>query len=152
KLVEWRGRHGETNAHLKGFIGNTITEQRAGFVVASGDLIDAWCFDGAPSRPPIHGQVELFRSLVAKSPAPFYPALGNHDIECYRYTEGATAPVGDQSVKAETRQTWKSNFEIFQNGTYYSFRRQVGKTAYRFLMLDNGEGGKADPQYRAAQM
>jgi 3',5'-cyclic AMP phosphodiesterase CpdA len=152
KLLEWRDRHGETNTRLRTFLEKTIAEQRPGFVVASGDLIDAWCFDAAPPQAPIHGQVEFFRTMVAKSPVPFYPALGNHDIECYRYIEGSTVPVGDQSVKSETRQTWKNNFEVFRKGTYYSFRREVGKTGYRFLMLDNGEGGKPDPQYRAQQM
>jgi 3',5'-cyclic AMP phosphodiesterase CpdA len=151
KLVEWRGRHGETNERLRAFLAQTVPEQKPAFVVASGDLIDSWCFDAPPGLPPIHGQVELFRSLVEKSPVPFYPALGNHDIECYRYREGATAATGDQSVKAQTRETWKQNFEVFRKGTYYSFRQQVGNTGYRFLMLDNGEGS-IDPEYCGRQM
>jgi 3',5'-cyclic AMP phosphodiesterase CpdA len=152
KLREWRDRHGETNARLQSFLSQTISDQKAAFVVASGDLIDAWCLDGPPGAPPIHGQVELFRSLVARSPVPFYPALGNHDIECYRYRAGATAATGDQSVKAQTRETWGRNLDVFRHGTYYSFRQQVGSTGYRFLMLDNGESGSMDPEYRRQQM
>ena len=152
KLREWRDRHGETNAHLRDFLAGTVKQQSPAFVVASGDLIDAWCFDAPPPAPPIHGQVELFRTLIAGSPVPFYPALGNHDIECYRYTEGATAAQGDQSVQSRTRDTWQQNLEIFHAGTYYSFRRQVGKTTYRFLMLDNGANKQVDPDYRSRQM
>lgn len=152
KLREWRDRHGETVAHLRQFLGSTVKQQGAAFVVASGDLTDAWCFDAPPPAPPIHGQVELFRSIVTSSPVPFYPTLGNHDIECYRYQEGVEEPVGDQSVQAETRETWQQNLEVFHGGTYYSFRRRVGQTVYRFLMLDNGDNKQPNPAYRAKQL
>jgi predicted MPP superfamily phosphohydrolase len=152
KLREWRDRNGETVGLLKSFLATTVPEQRPSFVIASGDLIDAYCLDGA-SGSPVYGQIELFRSIVEKSPVPFYPGMGNHDIECYRYQQGATAAVGDQSVKAETRQAWRKQFDVLREGTYYSFRKQVGKTVYLFLILDDGENGKSiDLQYREAQM
>jgi len=152
KLREWRDRHGETVAHLTNFLATTVREQRPSFVVASGDLIDAYCLDSASGGKEVFGQIELFRSIIAKSPVPFYPGLGNHDIECYRYKEGATAAVGDQSVKAVTRQAWKTEIGAFHDGTYYSFRQSVGRTGYLFLILDDGEGGSFDRQYRASQM
>src|SRR5262249_20759093 len=81
---------GETVEALTRFLTTTIRDQGASFIVASGGLIDAYCLDGEPGASPVFGQIELFRSIIVKSPTPLYLSLGNHDIECYRYKEGAT--------------------------------------------------------------
>jgi hypothetical protein len=153
KLIEWRDSKGVPSARLAKFLAETVPQQKPDFIVASGDLIDAYCFDGPAPGQEIYGQIEHFVSLVQKSPVPFYPGLGNHDIECYRHIEGATAATGDQSVKTETRLAWKEKLSAFRNGTYYAIPRKVGGTNYRILVLDNGESGKwVDPAFRDKQM
>ncbi len=153
KLQEWRGQNRGAALRLTDFLQKTVRDQAPAFVVASGDLIDAYCFDGASASRPVYGQIELFRSIVRNSPVPFYPAPGNHDIECYRYTEGSTEAKGDQSVKTEARRAWRERLDAFRHGTYYKFRKQVGAAWYSFLILDNGETGEhRDPEYREQQM
>jgi 3',5'-cyclic AMP phosphodiesterase CpdA len=153
KLIAWRDSKGVPSSRLAAFLVETVPQQKPAFVVASGDLIDAYCFDGPEPGKEIHGQIEHFASLVEKSPVPFYPGLGNHDIECYRHVEGATAATGDQSVKTETRLAWKEKLNAFRNGTYYAIPQKVGNTSYRILVLDNGESGQwVDPAFRETQM
>ena len=78
-------------------------------------------------------------AIFDRSRIPIFPVLGNHDLTRYRLSTTGEELVDDQTVAAEAREVWKRSLASFQEGTYYSFVREVGRTAYRFLVLDDGE-------------
>jgi len=115
------------------------------FILVTGDLIDAFRFTGTEGRI-IYGQIDRFKQAAARSAAPLYLALGNHDVVHYGLAENAKLD-SDQSVAGEARAAWVASFECFRRGTWYSFSRQAGQTRYHFLVLDNGfHGGIAPDQ------
>lgn len=109
-------------------------------VLHTGDIVDAICFDGEADGPPVYGQIELAKKLLAPLPAPPLLVMGNHDVECYRRskTKKNTA-VGDQSVAAEARKLWGRHFPGLRRGTYFTERIRVGARTYRLIAIDNGE-------------
>lgn len=150
ELAEMRASSRDSDVDLRAVLARFGKPPSPGFALLTGDIIDAWCFDGAGGRP-VYGQIRLFKSIHDSSRVPLYLVLGNHDIECYRYVPGKPAAVGDQSVAAEARREWSRTFRCFRGGTYYAFRKKVGRTAYRFLVLDNGDVGK-NAKYTEAQL
>lgn len=115
-------------------------------LVHTGDIVDAVCFDAAQG-PPVYGQIELVRQVLRPVRHPYYFALGNHDVECYRRDPAKpTSPISDQSVAPQTRQLWGKHFRFLKKRTYYSVPFRVAKTRYRLYVLDNGQafsqGGK----------
>lgn len=130
-----------SDEELRTVLARLATPPSPAFALITGDLIDAWCFDGPDGRA-VHGQIRLFKSIHDTSKVPLYLALGNHDIERYRYDPSKKGPVGDLSVAAEARREWSKTFRCFRRGTYYGFRKKVGRTTYRFLVLDNGDAGR----------
>ncbi len=122
----------------------------AAFVVFTGDLIDSYSFDGATAEV-VYGQIDVFKSIYTASPLPVFAALGNHDVQRYRLQADKPAPRGDQSVSADARRAWTEALSCFRDGTYYSFRKQVGATEYAFLVLDNGESSTKNPDYAEQQ-
>ena len=120
------------------------------FVVLTGDLIDSYCLDGAAGEA-VCGQIEFFKLIYTASPLPLFLALGNHDVQRYRLQKEKPAPLADQSASAEARRAWSEALSCFRDGTYYSFRKQVGSTAYVFLVLDNGESSTKNPGYAEQQ-
>ena len=93
----------------------------------------------------VYGQFEVFKSIFDSSPIPIYPTLGNHDITQYHYAADKPKPVSDQSQAAEARKEWGRAISSFREGTYYTFRKQVGATDYLFLVLDDGDGPNSTP-------
>jgi 3',5'-cyclic AMP phosphodiesterase CpdA len=123
---------------------------RPAFVLATGDLLEGYQFEGASGQT-VRGQIEAFRALVRLSPVPLMPVLGNHDITGYR-PGGEKKAVGDQVVAPDARRAWAAALPPFQEGTYYSFERAVGRTRYLFVVLDDGESPTHGPAFAAAQL
>ena len=139
KIVAARAGHSQAGENLASLLDQLQTKIHAGFVVHTGDAIDAYCFDGAASVP-VGEQIEHFHTMIERLPLPVHIALGNHDIQCYRRFEGRDSPYADQSVAARARRAWQNAFDCFKEGrTFYSVSHQVGSANYRFLVLDNGE-------------
>ncbi|HWB83859.1 MAG TPA: metallophosphoesterase [Bryobacteraceae bacterium] len=109
----------------------------ASFVLITGDLTDAFRFT-APDGGVVGGQTEAFRRAVAQTRIPLYLTLGNHDIEQYRVAPDGIKAAGDQWLAGAARAYWTRTMECFGKGTYYEFAKQVGRTRYVFLMLDDG--------------
>ncbi len=149
ELAKMRAHPNAGGAALRAVLARVAAPPSPAFVLHTGDIVDAWCFDG-PSGSSVYGQIRLFKSIEETSKAPFYLALGNHDIECYRYSAEKKL-VGDQSVAPQARRDWSRMFPCFRHGTYYEFRKKVGRVTYRFLVLDNGGQGK-DAPYMEAQL
>ena len=134
ELARMRKHYAHSAATLPEFLGRKTS---ATFVLATGDLIDAFCFEGASGD--VCGQLDRFKSIHGRSRVPVYLALGNHDVQRYRYSATPPSLVSDRSIAAAARAAWRSNFKCFRKGTYYSFRKKVGRTSYLFLILDNGD-------------
>lgn len=117
----------------------------ASFVVITGDLVDAFRFTAADGGL-VGGQVEGFFRAVAKSRVPLYLTLGNHDIEQYRVAADGVTAAGDQWLAGAARAYWTKTAECFHDGTFYEFAREVGRTRYVFLMLDDGYVASASTQ------
>jgi 3',5'-cyclic AMP phosphodiesterase CpdA len=139
ELVKARGMYKPSLGELDKFVGG-FGRGGGAFVIHTGDLVDAWCFDAAAGDTPVYGQFETVAASLRRLPVPLYPALGNHDVECYRRNpKDAAKPIGDQTVGDQTRAAWKKQLGGFKKGTYYGFSRKVRGTRYRFLVLDNGQ-------------
>ncbi len=143
EIAAARASNGPSRATLEKFV-TAFKPGSAAFAIHTGDMIDAWCFD-TTSGAPVYGQIEDFTRPASKLPVKLYPVLGNHDVECYRRNpKDPKAPVGDQSVAAQTRQAWRKALPGFRKGTYYSFAKKVDGTRYRFVILDNGEAAQSN--------
>ena len=150
ELAKMRMHPGAGGDALRAVLARLATPPSPAFVMLTGDILDAWCFDG-PSGSPVYGQIRLFKSIQDASKVPLFLALGNHDIQRYGYNPDKKALVGDQSVAAEARREWSRTFQCFRRGTYYEFRKKVGRVSYRFVVLDNGDAGK-DTRFTNAQL
>jgi hypothetical protein len=130
---------------FEAFSGEAGRPYRPAFFLITGDLIDAFRFAGAGGGW-VDGQVEKFRRVTERSPAPLYLALGNHDIMELGITDGRPDP--DQSAAGEARAAWIGSAPCFKRGTWYTFEKQAGGTRYLFVVLDNGftEGAMAQEQ------
>lgn len=136
KLVQMRAIFAHTRAALPADLAVFWRDWKAAFAFVTGDLIDVYSFLGADGAV-VTGQVEVFASIVAKSPLPIYPGLGNHDVQHYGLTSNdRLAP--DQSNVEQAKAAWIRNVPAFRDGTYYAFHREVGGTRWRFIMLNNG--------------
>ncbi len=119
---------------FEAFSGEASRPYRPAFFLITGDLIDAFRFRGAGGEW-VEGQVETFRRVAERSPAPLYLALGNHDIMELGLANGRPDP--DESAAAEARAAWRASAPCFKGGTWYTFEKQVGATSYVFVVLDN---------------
>ncbi len=151
KLVRLRAIFAHTRAALPADLAAFRRDWKAAFAFVTGDLVDVYSFLGADGAV-VTGQVEAFASIMAKSPLPIYPGLGNHDVQHYGLTsDDRLAP--DQSNVEQAKAAWIRNVPVFRNGTYYAFHREVGGTYWRFIMLNNGFYGhlpgpeRRPPQY-----
>jgi 3',5'-cyclic AMP phosphodiesterase CpdA len=106
-------------------------------VVITGDLLD---FYEAPAEKGAMraGEVEAFAQLVRSSAVPLWLVAGNHDLSSYWF-QGTEFMSGRHNAQ-QARATWIRNVRGFENGTWYSLIRRVGKTTYRLLFLDNAYG------------
>lgn len=147
KLIQMRAIFAHTRAALPADLAVFRRDWKAAFAFITGDLIDVYSFLGADGAV-VTGQVEAFARIVARSPLPIYPGLGNHDVQHYGLTgDGRLAP--DQSNVEQAKAAWVRNVPAFHDGTYYAFRREVGGTQWRFIMLNNGfYGHLPDPTRR----
>ena len=150
ELAKMRAHPNAAGAALRAVLARVAKPPSPAFIMLTGDIVDAWCFDG-PSGSSVYGQIRLFKSIQDSSKVPLFLALGNHDIECYRYDQEKKGLVGDQSVAPQARRDWSRTFQCFRRGTYYEFSKKVGRVTYRFLVLDNGDAGK-NAQYTEAQL
>jgi len=123
----------------------------ASFALITGDLTDAFSFTAADGGV-VRGQVEAFRRAVAKSPIPVYLTLGNHDIQHYGIAPDGVKAVGDQAVAGMARAFWTRTADCFRDGHYYEVTKQVGRTRYVFLMLDNGYSAAGAQERPAVNM
>ena len=110
---------------FEAFSGEAGRPYRPAFFLITGDLIDAFRFAGAGGEW-VEGQVETFRRVAERSPAPLYLALGNHDIMELGVADGRPDP--DQSAAGEARAAWIASAKSFKGGTWYTFEKQVGST------------------------
>ncbi len=135
ELVKLRKHYAHSASTLPEFLSR---KRPAAFLLATGDLVDAFCFESAKGGD-VCGQLDRFKSICRRSRVPVYLALGNHDVQRYRYSVNPPSLVSDRSIAAAARMAWRNNFKCFRKGTYYSFRKKAGRTSYRFLVLDNGD-------------
>jgi len=143
QLAAARGHYGGGAVTLAGF----LERRRPAFFLITGDVTDAFSFAGKGGHP-VYGQIERFITASARSAAPIYLTLGNHDIQHYGVKEDGK-PQGDQTVAGEARAAWVAAVPCFRKGTWYSFTRAVGGTKYRFVILDDGfSGGKTAREQR----
>ncbi len=137
-LAAARRSNAESYGKFESFAAEFARGPRA-TLVHTGDIVDAVCFDGAEGKD-VYGQISLVKRALAPVRHPYYLALGNHDVECYRRDPAkAGALRGDQSVAAATRALWAKEFRFFRKRSYYSVPLRVGRTRYRLYMLDNGQ-------------
>lgn len=135
ELAQARALHRESLAKLERFVSvaNGMTTMT---LVHTGDVVDATCFDGASLRE-VKGQIEAVTAALARLRHPYHLALGNHDVECYRYDAAKPAtPRGDQTIAQRARKDWRRQIAGLRNGTYYSSLVAPG---YRLFVLDNGQ-------------
>jgi 3',5'-cyclic AMP phosphodiesterase CpdA len=151
-IVKARGQHAKNGETLARFLQDVVARLRPSFLVHTGDISDAYCLE-RPTKGRVCPGVERARPILALSSVPVYLALGNHDIEIYRYSDREQKINTNYSVAGRARKEWARAAASFRNGTYYSFEQQAGRTRYRFLVLDNGERKTAKKsKFSAAQM
>jgi hypothetical protein len=141
----------DSAAHLTAVIHTLSADPAPAFVLLTGDLIDAYTYDG-PSGHPVSGPMDAFHAIVENSPIPIFLSLGNHDITSYHYQAGKATPSNDQNQAADARQAWMRTIPSFRGGTYYAFRKTVGHTGYLFLVLDDGDGPGRSQDFVSAQV
>jgi 3',5'-cyclic AMP phosphodiesterase CpdA len=138
-VAKARGLHRQSLSKLEAFV-EQANAMPAMTLVHTGDVVDATCFDGANGQL-VEGQIEAVRRAFGRLRHPYHLALGNHDVECYRYNAAKPdKPVGDQSVAARSRRQWRRAFPFMRRRTYYSAAVAPG---YRLVVLDNGHSLEA---------
>ena len=137
RFVERRKHFGNGPETLRRFLESVPAEAQADAVVITGDLLD---FYEAPAGDGVTraGEVESFAQLVRASPIPLWLVTGNHDLSSYWF-QGAEFLSGQHNAQ-QARAAWIRNVRGFENGTWYSLIRRVGKTTYRLIFLDNSYG------------
>lgn len=136
----------QANIHSASQLEKFLAERRANppaFFLHTGDILEAMRYD-SETGPPLNGQIERFQSIHKLSPAPLYLTLGNRDLAWYRQAEGKQVVVRDAAMVTEARAAWRQAFDCFRNGTWYSFEKRAGATAYLFAVLDNGVTNDAE--------
>jgi 3',5'-cyclic AMP phosphodiesterase CpdA len=143
QLAAARNHYGGGGATLAAF----LEQHRPAFYVITGDVTDAFRYTGKDGMA-VYGQIERFITAAARSAAPLYLALGNHDIQHYGLNANGKA-AADQTVAGEARAAWVAAAPCFRKGTWYSFTRELGGTKYVFVVLDDGfSGGKTAREQR----
>jgi len=151
-LVKAREHFAKTGAAFEQYLEGVAKPPRPAFLLHTGDIADAYCFDRA-AGPAVCRGIERFKPILKRSPVPVYLTLGNHDIHAYRHEEANPRPIADHSVAPRARAEWAKTARSLRSGTYYSFRRRAGKTSYVFLVLDNGDRSLAkDSAFSAGQL
>jgi hypothetical protein len=141
----------EATAHLAAALRRMGEGTPPAFVLITGDLIEGHGFVAALGND-VKGQQEAFAAIVKTSPVQVMLTLGNHDLTRYRPGPDKTKAVGDYTAASEAREAWRKALAPLRDGTYYSFKREVGRTSYLFLMLDDGEPNGRNPEFAAAQV
>lgn len=136
-IVKARRHYENSSQAMERFLGS-IAARPPAFVLHTGDIVDAFRFDGNGIAP-VTGQIEHAMELLKRAPVPLFLTLGNHDIHHYREAGQKIISDREEATVAEARRQWRAAASCFRNGTYYAFSRQVGSTEHRFLVLDNGE-------------
>jgi hypothetical protein len=142
----------QANIHSATQLEKFLRERRASppaFFLHTGDILEALRYD-SESGPPLNGQIERFQSIHRLSPAPMYLTLGNRDLAWYRQDGGKQVVVRDAAMVTEARAAWRRAFDCFRNGTWYSFEKRAGATAYLLAVLDNGVTN--DPEFVQSQL
>lgn len=148
RLVKMRSIFAHTRKALPADLAAFRRNWKAEFAFVTGDLIDVYSFLGEKEEV-VTGQVETFAGIMAESPLPLYTGLGNHDVQHYGLLDnGLLAP--DQSNLEQAKAAWIRKVPCFEQGTYYAFHRDVGKTRWRFIMLNNGFYGHLPGPVRRA--
>lgn len=137
-LIKVRRHYEGSTPALERFFSRIRKGGLPAFVLHTGDIIDAYRFDGQSGKI-VEGQVEHAKAVLARSPAPLYLTLGNHDIQHYRRAGEKVVADRGADVAGAARREWRQAAACFRDGTYYAFTRRSGKTEYHFLVLDNGE-------------
>ncbi|MEK7750613.1 MAG: metallophosphoesterase, partial [Acidobacteriota bacterium] len=151
-LVKAREHFAKTGAAFERYLEGVAKPPRPAFLLHTGDIADAYCFDRA-AGPEVCRGVERSKPILKRSPVPVYLTLGNHDIQAYRHKDGNPRLIADHSVAPRARAEWSKAAKSLRNGTYYSFKRRAGNTSYIFLVLDNGERSLAkDSAFSAGQL
>ncbi|MDP3000947.1 MAG: metallophosphoesterase [Bryobacterales bacterium] len=151
-LVKAREHFAKTGAAFERYLDGVAKPPRPAFLLHTGDIADAYCFDRA-AGPAVCRGVEISKPILKRSPVPVYLTLGNHDIQAYRHEEGNPRLIADHSVAPRARAEWSKAAKSLRRGTYYSFRKRAGRTSYVFLVLDNGDRSLAkDSAFSAGQL
>ena len=104
-------------------------------VVITGDLVDF--YEAQASDATMRsGEIEAFAKLVRSSSIPAWLVIGNHDLSSYWF-QGSEYLNGRHNAQ-KARSAWIRKVPCFENGTWYSIVRQIGKTTYRLIFLENG--------------
>lgn len=145
-LIDLRGVHSSVAAQRKmyepsaarlGTFLQGLSVKPPDFLLITGDLVDGFAFESAAGGA-VSGQIEFFRAAIQNGPVPVFLSLGNHDVQRYAAVPAADKLAGDEGAAPQARSAWRSAEPNFRDATYYSFRKKVGNTVYRFLILDNG--------------
>jgi 3',5'-cyclic AMP phosphodiesterase CpdA len=136
ELIEARKQFAGAGKALAAFFADDARPWQPNFFLFTGDLTDIYATAGADGAMR-YGHIEAFMRAIAGSPAPVYLALGNHDIQQYHGWPDRKLDW-DQLTAGEARAAWIAAAPCFRGGTYYAFDRRVGRTVYRFAVLDNG--------------
>lgn len=135
-LAKLRASNASSLGHFEKFI-DRVNQEADVTIVHTGDIVDATCFDGVAGGKSVGGQIGLVARAVEKLKHPIHFALGNHDVECYRYDPAQPAkPVGDQTVAHEARREWGGRVKALRRRSYYSVPLAHG---YRLVLVDNGQ-------------
>jgi 3',5'-cyclic AMP phosphodiesterase CpdA len=137
-----------TAPQLEGFLEGLKTNPPA-FILHTGDILEAFRYD-SESGGALNGQIERFKEIAQRSPAPMHLVLGNRDVSWYRQADGKQAVLRDSAITSEARAAWREAFDCFRDGTWYSFEKQAGGSTFRFAVLDNGD--TADPELASRQI
>ena len=138
-IAKARDLHRASLGKLNAFV-EAANRMPALTLVHTGDIVDATCFDAASGKA-VEGQISAVRAAFGRLRHPYHLALGNHDVECYRFDPAKPAtPAGDQSVASRVRRQWRGAFPVLHKRTYYSAALAPG---YRLIVLDNGHSLEA---------
>jgi 3',5'-cyclic AMP phosphodiesterase CpdA len=135
-FAEKRKHFGKNAEPLSKFLQIVPGQLKSDLVIITGDNIDYYEAE-TENGAMLETQIEQYTRLIDVSEVPVYLTLGNHDIASYNVKAGSPQVLNNQYNSERARAVWSRNAPSFRDGTYYSRIFDLGKTAIRFVFLDN---------------
>ncbi len=134
-LVSRRERYGNGFIPLKQFLCDFPKEHGADVIILTGDIIDF--YEGEmPDGQMLPGNISYFSDLYKLCPVPLFMTLGNHDIASY-FSNQKEKQSAIRINAHQAQAAWIRNFPCFEKGVYYYRDYDIGRTAYRFIFLND---------------